>query len=136
MKKITSFIFISLFASLLAFSTEYSVKSITGKVKYEASPDNWQIITEGQTLTDGTVINTGLNSLLVLSSDSGEIKIKAMQQGTIQELCSEGVKVGGLKKSKKINTNTLAHTSTREKIGVSTAASRASEAKNDLDWDD
>lgn len=136
MKKISTFIFISIFASLFAFSNEYSVKSVIGKVKYESSPDEWQLITEGQTLTDMTVISTGLNSLLVLSSDSGDIKIKAMQQGSVQELSTGGKKIGGLKKSKKINTSAVAQTSYAEKHGIATASSRASEAKNDLEWDD
>ena len=132
MKKVSAFITISVFMSVLAFSAEYSVKSVTGKVQYESSPNNWKALSVGQTLNEDSVISTGLNSMLVISTESGETTIRAMQQGSIQELTSSGKKIGGLTKSKNVNRSLLA---SNAKANASTV-SRASESKKDLAWDE
>lgn len=123
-------------ASIFAAGT-YKVKSVTGKVTYEATPGNWKNVTVGQELSSATVINTSLNSSLVITLDDNDVTIKAMQKGTIDSLAagSTGVAKGGLKK------NSLKASSVGDEVsgnskGTATASSRASEAKEDVDWDE
>ncbi|MBQ4379301.1 MAG: hypothetical protein II821_08920 [Treponema sp.] len=137
MKKIFTTIVVAAFTALLAFATDsYSVKSITGKVQFEAAPGNWKNLSVGQKVSSSTVINTSPNSVLVLTGESGDVSIKAMQKGTVQALTSAGSAKGGIKKGSGISKNGVAGAATSNSKGVATASSRASEAKADMDWDE
>lgn len=114
----------------------YVVKSVTGKVQYEAAPGNWKNLTAGQKISASTVVNTSLNSTLVVTAGSSDVTIKAMQKGTVASLTSGNVAAGGIKKSNGLNKTAVAAESTRSDKGVATASSRASEAKEDVDWDE
>lgn len=117
------------------FAANYVVESVTGKVTYEATPGSWKDVTVGQELSDSTVINTGLNSTLVISVSGTKVTIKAMQKGTLDSLASAAGGAKGLKKGPAVAKDTTADATTTQK-GVVTASSRASEAKEDLDWDE
>lgn len=125
-------------ASIFAAASDvYKVKSLTGKVTYEATPGNWKNVTVGQELSASTVLNTSLNSSVVILLGDQEITIKAMQKGTVDSLAgaSTGLAKSGLKK------NSLKASSVGDEVsgnskGTATASSRASEAKEDVDWDE
>ena len=136
MKKSILLVVLALFMSVSMFAAGgYKVKAITGKVTFEFAPDNWKNVTVGQELSASTVLNTSLNSSVVIVKDDGsEITIKAMQKGSVDSLLkvasSTGLKKGGLK------TTSIADEVEGTTKGTATASSRASDAKEDLDWDD
>ncbi|MBR1537404.1 MAG: hypothetical protein IJ630_10760 [Treponema sp.] len=134
MKKILTTVLISIFTSLAVFGADYSVKAVTGKVQYEASAGNWKNVSVGQILSDSTLINTSLNSSLVITGSAGDVTIKAMQKGSVKDLSSAPAKVGGLKKT--LNRNSIAGNASAASKGTATASSRASEAKADFDWEE
>ena len=136
MKKSIVLVVLALFMSVSMFAAGgYKVKAITGKVTFESAPETWKNVSVGQELSASTVLNTSLNSSVVIVKDDGtEVTIKAMQKGTVDSLLgvasSKGLKKGGL------NTTTVADEVEGTSKGIATASSRASDAKEDLDWDD
>lgn len=138
MKKyiLTTILAIFTAAFIFAATGAYKVQSIVGKVQYEAAPGTWKTVTKGQELTPSTVVNTGLNSKLVLVMDDKTITIKPMQKGTIEKLAmaaSSGK--GSLSKDTEVTKADVKDDVSATK-GVATASSRASEAKEDVDWDE
>lgn len=121
-------------AAALFAAGSYKVEKVTGKVTYEEG-GAWKTVTVGQELASGTNINTALNSSLVVSDGSASSTIKAMQKGTIDSLAAAGANKAGLKKASVAKGN-VAGKSNGSQSGVSTASSRASEAKGDLEWDE
>ena len=135
-KKSIVLVVLAFFMSVSMFAAgSYKVVSVTGKVTYEAAPGTWKNVSVGQELSASTVLNTSLNSDVVIAKEDGsEITIKAMQKGSIYSLVgvasTKGLKSSGIKKS------TTADDKDGSSKGIATASSRASEAKADLDWDD
>ena len=117
----------------IAFAAEsYVVQSVTGKVEREVSPGKWEALKNGATLTGATVVNTGLNSSLVLMSGDNTVTIKAMQKGTIENLASAGASTGVRIGGKISNTSTTV--TSRGTASTSTASTRASEAAKEPEW--
>ncbi len=136
-KKSILLVCLAFLMSVTAFAaSSFKVVSVTGKVTYEAAPETWKNVSVGQELSASTVLNTSLNSSVVLAQEDGtEITIKAMQKGSVDSLLgsasAKGIKkTGGIKKS---SVDADVEGSSK---GTATASSRASEAKADLDWDD
>ena len=123
--------------SMFAAGGTYKVKSVSGKVTYEATPGNWKNVAVGQELSASTVINTSLNSTLVIVLDDKDVTIKAMQKGTVDSLASAatGVAKGGLKKNS-FKASSVGDEVSGNSKGTATASSRASGAKEDVDWDE
>jgi len=120
-----------------AFAADYTVTGVTGKVQYESAPGTWKDIAKGDVLSGTSMINTGLNSKLVLSIDNDTITIKPMQKGTIEKLLqTSGVVKSGAKGKLNVAKGEAAEESTVKSKGISTASSRASQAKEDLEWDE
>jgi hypothetical protein len=124
-------------AMIFAAGNSYKVQSVVGKVQYEAAPGTWKTVTKGQELAPSAVVNTGLNSKLVLVLGDKTITIKPMQKGTIEKLAlaSDGGKKG-ITKGEEVAKSDVKDEDTKTTKGVATAASRASEAKEDVDWDE
>ena len=127
---------LAFFMSVSMFAAgSYKVVSVTGKVTFEAAPETWKNVAVGQELSAYTVLNTSLNSSVVIALDDGkEITIKAMQKGTVDSLV--GVASNKGLKSSKLKSSTIADEVEGTTKGTATASSRASDAKEDLDWDD
>ena len=126
---------VAMFATASLFAAgSYKVEKVTGKVTYEANGE-WKAVTVGQEISADTNINTALNSSLVVSDGSSSATIKAMQKGTVDKLASAASSKGGLKKATLAKSNVAAKADGSQS-GVSTASSRASEAKKDLEWDE
>ena len=130
---------LAVFAAALVFAAgngSYKVQSVVGKVQYESAPGTWKTVEKGQSLAPSAVINTGLNSKLVLAMDDKTITIKPMQKGTIEKLAlAADSGKGSLSKDTEITKASVSDDVTATK-GVATASSRASEAKEDVDWDE
>ena len=120
-----------------AFAADsYKVEKVTGKVTYEAAPNTWKNVTVGQEISATTNINTSLNSTLVVTNNGSSATIKAMQKGTIGKLAAASTgSTGGLKKTT-VTKGNVSGTTNGAQAGVSTASSRASEAKEDAVWDE
>jgi hypothetical protein len=119
--------------SVMIFAADiYTVQSVAGKVEREVSPGKWEAVTVGTTLTGATVINTGINSVLVLKIGNRPVTVPAMKKGTVETFAAAdndtGIRIGG-----KISGNDTAVTS-RGAVNTSTASARASEAVEDMEW--
>lgn len=135
--KVLVFAAFTMFAATSLFAASYKVESFTGKVTYESAPGKWTAVEAGQEMPASTVIQTGVNSTLVLSLDGSKVNIKAMQKGTIESLsavASSGS--SGIKKGSSLKSSGVAADATKTSKSVVTASSRASEAKEDFDWDE
>lgn len=127
----------AMFAVSALFAAGYKVESFTGKVQVETAPGKWVAIEEGQELPASTVIQTGVNSSLVLSLDGAKINIKAMQKGTIESLTAVAATGnGGIKKGSSLKGTGVAADTNKTSKSVVTASSRASDAKKDYEWDE
>ena len=139
MKKNLFFAVLLLGAAML-FAENYEVKSVSGKVTYESAPGKWTEVKKGQKLSDSTVLNTSVNSKLVLvTEDNTTVTVKAMQKGTAESLVKANASVAkGLKKNpaSTIAKKSAAGAVTENSKGVATASSRASEAKEDIEIDE
>ena len=127
----------AMFAAASLFAASYKVESFTGKVTYESAPGKWVAVEEGQELAASTVIQTGVNSTLVLSAEGSKVNIKAMQKGTIESLSSvASTGNSGIKKGSSLRSSAVAADTNKTSKSVVTASSRASEAKEDFDWEE
>lgn len=136
-KIIFALVFAIVSACAFAEAASYTVVSVTGKVQYEAGPGVMKDIEKGDVLSASTVINTGLNSKLVLSIDDDKITVKPMQKGTIEKLLqSAGVVKSGAKNKLNVAKSSVATDGAVDSKGISTASTRASEAKEDFDLDE
>jgi len=116
---------------------EYTVQSVTGKVEREVSAGNWEAITRGMKLSPATVVNTGLNSNLVLKADGKAVTIKAMQKGTVEKLTSGLANAGtGIKLGSRAIKSDAAEDSGPGRTNISTASTRASDATGDIEWEE
>lgn len=115
---------------------QYKVKSVTGKVTYEIANEEWAPVTNGMELEEGTVVKTGLNSTLIVVLNGKSTTIKPMKKGKLVELISLASAKGEVKIGSKVNKEEIAAESKKSTTAVSTASSRASEAKEELDWDE
>lgn len=129
---------LSLFVSAYMFAAGpvYKIESVSGKVTYEAKPGKWTAVKPGQELSASTVINTGVNSTLVITTDNTSYTIKAMQVGTVQSLLPTAGGVATLKLQKKPVASNIAGAAEGGSKGTATASDRAAEAKEDIAWDD
>ncbi len=127
----------AMFVASSLFAAGYKVESFTGKVTYESAPGKWVAVEAGQELPASTVIQTGVNSTLVLSLDGSKINIKAMQKGTIESLTAvASTGNSGIKKGSSLKNSAVAADSSKTSKSVVTASSRASEAKEDYSWEE
>jgi hypothetical protein len=138
MRKLKSLVCVlfAIFAASSLFAAGYKVESFTGKVTYESAPGKWTAVEQGQELSASTVIQTSVNSSLILTLDGAKINIKAMQKGTIESLASATSGNTGIKKGSSLKGSGVAAGSDKTSKSVVTASSRASEAKEDYEWDE
>ena len=135
MKKAISFLVALLLFGQVFATGSYVVKSVKGTVKYEAEAGVKKAVKVGQTLSATTVIDVAANSSLVLEMDGEEFTVKPLSKGALDKVApARTTSTGGLK-SGGLRTSTVAKDTGVSK-SVSTASSRASEAKEDVDWDE
>lgn len=133
MKKLI-FVFLIFISFNALFAKSYKIVSFEGKVTFE-SVDGWKSVFVGQNISNSNLLNTSLNSNVTIEDEDGTtFVIKAMQNGTVDELITLNSKKNI--KSKKIKGSSVADSIERSSKGVATASSRASEAKSDLDWNE
>lgn len=121
---------------LFAATGTYVIESIVGTVTYEAAPGKFEKVKVGQELSASTVLNTGLNSSVVIVYEGKQITIKAKQKGTVEELAIAAAPAKGGLKKQAIAKADAEDTADGKSKGVATASSRASNAKADYSWDE
>ena len=134
MKKFLSFIFAFVLMTSV-FATSYKVVNITGKVFV----NNTQVEIE-QVLDDEDVLNVRPQAAITLQPiDKIEKRTfkSANNHITVKDAwVQSAIGKGGLKKMKIADASHIAPPSDRPRQAVATAASRASEAKEDFEWDE
>jgi hypothetical protein len=142
MKKIFAILFIlfigaSLFAAPSKSDVDtFIVKSIVGSAVYEFDSGKFEKLKEGQELTGSVVIKPGLNSVVKISIGEDEFEIKLNNKKyPISYFYSDSKTRKGLKVQSIAKADAVDNAKgVRE--GVNTASSRASEAKEDLVWEE
>lgn len=133
MKKIFSIVMMAGLFSMALFAEDFIVSKTAGKVDYEASNGVFKELKVGDKVTSQTVIKIALHASVELTDADGKVhSIKAMKSGPVDSFITKGT---GLKKASiaaagKVNGDGGLSNS------VSTASNRASEAKEDLSWDE
>jgi hypothetical protein len=134
MKKFLSFIFAFVLMTSV-FATSYKVVNITGKVFV----NNAQVEIE-QVLDDEDVLNVRPQAAITLQPiDKIEKRTfkSANNHITVKDAwVQSAIGKGGLKKMKIADASHIAPPVDRPREAVATAASRASEAKEDFEWDE
>ena len=134
MKKFLSFIFAFVLMTSV-FATSYKVVNITGKVFV----NNAQVEIE-QVLDDEDVLNVRPQAAITLQPiDKIEKRTfkSANNHITVKDAwVQSAIGKGGLKKMKIADASHIAPPVDRPRDAVATAASRASEAKEDFEWDE
>ena len=134
MKKFLSFIFAFVLMTSV-FATSYKVVNITGKVFV----NNTQVEIE-QVLDDEDVLNVRPQAAITLQPiDKIEKRTfkTANNHITVKDAwVQSAIGKGGLKKMKIADASHIAPPVDRPREAVATAASRASEAKEDFEWDE
>jgi hypothetical protein len=120
---------ISLFITTSLFSLDYRVLEVTGKVEREVSKDTWKDIVVGDILSDSIRIKTGFNSKLVFEDIfTKKYAISSFKNDLLQNLVLPSVVIGGPVITS--DATNQPHKSTN----ISTSATRASDANEDLEW--
>ena len=134
MKKIIVMALIfSLFGSI--FASTYKVNSVVGSVSIETK-DGFKSIEVGQEILGVETVKVGINSTLILENEKGVKRtIKSTSKGSADDLFVSAFSSKGLKKAKIVSSDIPDAVDSSRK-GVATASSRASEAKEDFDWDE
>lgn len=137
-KVLTLLILVTLLCSMTLFAQtaiQYTVKEVSGKVEVETAAGKWEAVTVGMTLSPSAVINTGLNSKLVLQNGDTVLSIKPMKKGTVEKLIAELSGSGSsIKLGSKVQSSGAAEDKGQVRSDVSTASTRASDATKDLEW--
>jgi len=125
---------LSLFMIFPLLGEIYKVTDIEGKVFYGISQNELQI---GDTLNEDEVLNVKPQAKITLQiENSSEKRIfkKPIKGITVKEAWDSSIVSKGLKKQAVVKPKTIAPSTKGTNKSVVTAASRASEAKEDLDW--
>ena len=125
MKKAIVIFLLSCMFSL--YASTWEVVALGGKAAI-LKKGVWVDLQVGDTLENEDVITTYINSSLVIQKADRKVSIKPMRKGTVSEVI-EG-------KRATFSQTYIAPASDKSSKAVITAASRASSAKEDLDWDE
>ena len=130
MKKVL--IFAALVSVMCAsiFAEKLTVSAVEGKVTV-LSGNEWVTVSEGMVLDTDTSINTALNSSV--SFDNG-VTIKPMKKGKLSELVERSASKTALIMGSSLTKESIKNLASVAKTSSDTG--RASEAKEDLDWDE
>lgn len=113
------------------------VQTVTGKVEFEVSAGKWQAVTVGMKLAPTLLLNTGLNSSLVLKIGERIVTVKAMQKGTVEKLTSGTASAkGGIKIGAKVTETDATSKTEQGRTNISTASTRAADATKDVQWEE
>ena len=130
MKKILTIIIMNLLFATI-FAESYKVLDVVGKV-YVGSEQ----VSVGQVLSEEDILNVRPQAAITLQIFEGTEKRTNNKIAVKNAWVESGFGKGGLKKMTIVRANAVAPDIDRVRPGVQTAASRASEAKEDFEWDE
>lgn len=137
MKKLVSILVIAILILGSLFATSFKVVDIDGKVFYGTSQNEVQV---GDTLEDDIVLNVRPQSKITLqpidSTEKRTFKNPNNKIAVKDMWVRSAIGKQGLKKMKVVKAAQVAPDIDRVRPGVQTAASRASEVKEDFTWDE
>ncbi len=110
------------------------IQSVNGIVSYEVSAGKWEALSADKKIAPSTMINTGLNSSLILKIGDRVVTVKAMQKGTVEKLTSPAQGLSGIKLGAAVTDSTVNANSVQGRTNISTASTRASDAVEDVQW--
>lgn len=136
MKRLVS-ILVTFFVFGTVFATSFKVVDVEGKVFYGTSQNEVQV---GDTLEDDIVLNVRPQSKITLqpidSTEKRTFKNPNNKIAVKDIWIRSAIGKQGLKKMTVVKAAQVAPDINRVRPGVQTAASRASEAKEDFTWDE
>ena len=136
MKRLVS-ILVTFFVFGTVFATSFKVVDVEGKVFYGTSQNEVQV---GDTLEDDVVLNIRPQSKITLqpidSTEKRTFKNPNNKIAVKDIWIRSAIGKQGLKKMTVVKAAQVAPDIDRVRPGVQTAASRASEAKEDFTWDE
>lgn len=137
MKKLVSILVIAILILGSLFATSFKVVDIDGKVFYGTSQNEVQV---GDTLEDDIVLNVRPQSKITLqpidSTEKRTFKNPNNKIAVKDMWVRSAIGKQGLKKMTVVEAAKVAPDIDRVRPGVQTAASRASEVKEDFTWDE
>lgn len=125
---------LSLFMIFPLIGETYKVTDIEGKVFYGMTQNELQI---GNILNEDEVLNVKPQSkitLQIVGSDEKRTFKKSCKRITVKEIWVSSISRKGLKKQTTVKSTAIAPATKGTNKSVVTAASRASDAKEDFDW--
>lgn len=125
---------LSLFIIFPLIGETYKVTDIKGKVFYGTTQNELQI---GNILNEDEMLNVKPQSkitLQIVDSDEKRTFKRPCKGITVKEIWVSSISSKGFKKQATVKQTTIAPSTKGTNKSVVTAASRASEAKEDLDW--
>ena len=137
MKKIFSFLIILLFTGVL-FADTYKVENVKGKVFRLDDLGNQVKLEKNDLLESKTILKIGVNSELFLSCNGVNALSKNPEHAIPVDdwFVRNRTPKGGLKKISIMKASSVAPEIEKSRVTPATAASRASDAKEDFDWDE
>lgn len=128
MKKLILVLFFVLIISAAAFSQDYIVQEISGRVEQSVG-GKWEALKAGDVLGTDTVIRTGIGARLMLKSDDQIMTVGAAKNGKISDLVGTSTVIQLEGKISVTDTSELSRTTGRD----STASARASTASAEIE---
>jgi len=135
MKRIILILFFSV-ASFLSFAETYKVSNTIGKVYAQTSGGKWKRLKEDSTITEETVIRIEDKASIGFIAGTKKITIRGPKENTLEALITyKRISSGSIKKTK-INKGSVASSSAKSTKGANSAATRASEAQDNTNWEE
>ncbi len=120
----------------VVFAEDIIVQSVVGKVTMEATPGKWVDVKVGDKLSPTVMINTGLNSKLVLKVGTRLVTVNAMTKKTVAMLIGTTSTTTGVSAVQTTKDTSVSATSTQSSTNIATASTRASDATKDVTWEE
>jgi hypothetical protein len=129
MKKILLVLIVLMVVGGAAFGQSFTVQSVSGRVEQETGGGKWEAVKVGSTLTNDSMVRTGIGAALTLASGGRTFSVGAVQTGKLAALTekSAGIRIEG--RVAQTDTGEVSRTTGR----VSTASARASDAAEEED---
>lgn len=135
MKKIFLLLIMTLLTGFL-FARTYEIKSFTGSVSFDNGKGTFETVKIGQILDEDYIIKTAKDSSVVIISENEEATIPPMRRGVISEVFAAFSNTPKSIKKNKIEKQQLVTDSNTSKKRISTAASRASKAMEEIPFEE
>ncbi len=136
MEKKLLFVCLMVLVGAMAFAEDIIVQSVVGKVTMELTPGKWVNVKAGDKLALTMMINTGLNSKLVLKIGTRLVTINPMTKKTVAMLIGTTAATGTVTAVVNTQNTGIDASSTQTSTNVATASTRASDAAGDVSWEE